>query len=395
MSMTVKKFRLSFIQMETLVVPLAALTTPVIPYDFLLSDAKYPRQYAAALAGSGPHRPPWRDDMGKMYWFDYFGRSTASGRSVRDVWQGLAPLETPSASLTPAAGTPGTIEVRTYLYPWGIAAIADITVQGTWALPQAVAQAFQLRRKLSYQVTVSGTAKTLPLLPALNEVIAGVRTTAYGTGIPSVRGETFSIVSVLDGDGVDIVQPISEEIQKALAGLTSWNDDWIAIKPDDLKLSSIRIRKSPDSHALYASKRGRAVWFPAGFETATGSTQRLNCYHNNLLMATLQTDSLCRLCAAAAQQLANGEKKKDWSQTYRNCVRIAAGLLGRIYGGNETYRTRSAKELIKTYRQVIDAARKDFGMDPLNQKAQTAAAATPSPSANTAPNQNPASKPNP
>jgi hypothetical protein len=378
--MTIREMRLSFIQMETLVPPLAALVAPIIPYGFLLSDAKYTEQYAPALAGTGIHWPPWRDDMGKMYWFDYFGRADASKLTKEKVWQNLAPLQTPCAIPAPAQSTPGSVVARAYLYPWGIAGIADVAVQGSWTLKEAVDLAFRLRRQLPYQVTVNGATKELPLPAMLNTVIADVRTTAYGPGIPSVRGEAFSIVTVLDGEGVDVAGTIDKGLQQALDALTNWNPDWNAIDPGDLKASLIRIRKAPASHALYAGQRGRAVWFPAGFKSVSNS-DRLKCYHNNLMMATLQTDSLCRLAAAAAGQLASGQQKKDWSQAYQNCVRIAGGLLGRIYGGQNTYRTRSVKELIKTkpYLDSVNAARQLFGMEQLRVKTAQPAATPPAP----------------
>jgi hypothetical protein len=55
----------------------------------------------------------------------------------------------------------------------------------------------------------------------------------------------------------------------------------------------------------------------------------------------------------------------DFSVTYRNCVQLAAGLLGRLYGGIDTYRSHSVRTQIDQAKAQINAIRKLFNMPEL------------------------------
>ena len=76
-----------------------------------------------------------------------------------------------------------------------------------------------------------------------------------------------------------------------------WKND--ALHPWDAS-TCLKIRHAPLSHVLYGLDRGRAVWFPDLF-TKQGRVHALGCYHRNLTLLSLQTESLVELmCAAGA-----------------------------------------------------------------------------------------------
>ena len=123
---------------------------------------------------------------------------------------------------------------------------------------------------------------------------------------------------------------------------------------------------APAGHIVYGKSRSRAVWFPANFRSVADYPETLRCYHQNLSMATLHTEALCVLAQDAASQLSVQASLADFSVTYRNCARLAAGLLGRLHGRKSdesvgtkpsTYRSGSVRTQILLYKDEIDKLR--------------------------------------
>jgi hypothetical protein len=367
----IKEIRLSFIHLETLTAPLCSLSTPDIPYKFLLSEPLYQTQLANILSGSGLQRMPWYDGAGKLFWFYYLEKKGASYVKPKDAWRALVPLESDIDGTISGAWVPGMVKLWGYLYPWGIGLIADVQAQSSWSLDLAVELAFQVRRLNKYDWTVNGITKQFSLNALMDAVIAAMRAKAYGPQATAGQtGEIFSLVTVLDADGIDATTPVEnkQELHRALEALTGWSQFWKTIELKELSEGQIEIKQSPSSHVLYGGRRGRMVWFPAAFKGAVTYTESLSCYHQNLMAAILQTESLCRLAQAAAKQLAAGQTLGDFSVTYTNCLRLAVGTLGRLYGGTlDTYRSHSVRDQIKrTYLDSVNAVRSAMGMPALS-----------------------------
>src|SRR5262245_28495005 len=132
--MNIKEIRFSFIQVETLTAPLAALTAPNIPYKFLLNDALYQAEVAKILSGSGPRRLPWHEGFGKLFWYYYMEKKGPGYVRPKDAWRGLVPMLSDVGGKASADWLPGgTISTYGFLYPWGIGAIVDVHVEGSWS----------------------------------------------------------------------------------------------------------------------------------------------------------------------------------------------------------------------------------------------------------------------
>lgn len=365
--MEIKEIRLSFIQLETLVAPLTSLLAPAIPYKFLLSEPMYQTEIAQIQAGGGPHHLPWHDGHGKLFWFYYLEKKGPSVAKPKDVWRGLVPLECDIDGKASSPGIPGSVALRGYLHPWGIGVIVDVEAKGSWSLEQAVDFAFHVRNGNDYVWTANVDGKPLSLNAVIGQAIAGIRAKAYGPAMAAGQtGDAFSLVTVLDADGVDPAAPVKnkKELHRALEACANWSQYWKESELKNLSDRTIEIKTGPPSHLLYGTRRGRVVWFPKAFRGTTSKPESLRCYHQNLMAATLQTESLCRLVQAIAKQLAAGQTVGQFSVTHGNCMRLAAGILGRLYGGSlETYRSHSVRDQIKqTYVGALNAVRGAVGM---------------------------------
>src|SRR5262245_24347148 len=148
--MTLKDIRFSFLQVETLAAPLAALAPPTIPYKFLLRDALFQEEIARSQSGLGSLRLPWHDSTGKLFWFYYLEKKGAAFVRPKDAWRGLVPLQSTSDGIASADWVPGTVTAQAYLYPWGISAIFDVRVHGSWTLDEALNLALKVRRESKY-----------------------------------------------------------------------------------------------------------------------------------------------------------------------------------------------------------------------------------------------------
>jgi len=359
--MVINELKLSFLQTEALPEPLASLGSPSIPYQFLLSEPLYQAELARVESGESEHRMPWYRHAGKLFWFYYLEQTRIRNVKPRQAWRGLVPLYCDVDATVSAAWVPGAVSLRGYVYPWGIAVVADVQAKGAWSLDDAVEFGFQVRSKNSYDWKATGQSVSVPLNALLDRAIAMLRATAYGPTVqPGQPGEVFAVVSVLDAQDVNVDAPVEsgKELHQALDAWSGWSQFWKQNQLKELTASIIEIKQSPAGHVLYGGRRGRVVWFPAAFESIA-KRRGLECYHGNLLAATLQTESLCRLAQAVAKQLAAGQAIGEFSVTYSNCARLAAGILGRLYtGSRDTYRSNSVRDQIKrTYLDSVNTVR--------------------------------------
>ena len=356
--MIINQVRLSFIQFESLADHLAPLSPPAIKYGFLLNEALYQKQilFLSGQMGLG--------DYASWFWFYYLKKKLASSAKPNEAWHGLLPFRTAEETLVATAGLDGTASASAYLYPWGIGLVLEIEAKGAWELNDAVDFVLGARRTGKYQRKTDATPRSLGNM--MGALIEDVRKTVYGPDIPAGQtSEVFSIVTVVDAEQGDLAQPIPEKqaLHRALDALTTWSPTWKANTLNDLSASLIETKRAPAAHALYGGKRGRVVWFPALFGSASAS---LGNYHMNLTMATLQVESLCQLAIHASGQFEAGTNLGACSVTYGDCVRLAAGALGRLYGGTDTYRTNSVHVQIgRSYLEPVNRIRAAVEMTPL------------------------------
>lgn len=360
--MLIKELRVSFIQVDYCGEVLRALPPPAIPFDFLLSEGDFQKEFQKALTGKGAYRTPLGGDYGESFWSYYCKRD-------KDFWRVLVPLcYQPKLGVT---NWPGNGLVNAYLYPWGVAALVDVSFSGEMDLDAAVQKAQGIRHGKT-KVTVNGRDSSLPAL--IGAVLDEVRSTAFGSGVKRNRSQLFTVATVLDGEGVDPTQTVDGDTRKGLEGLTGWNTAWKFLPPQALDKYSIATKRVPPvGHVLYAADYGRAVWFPAYFPSLAADDVRLPPYHENLTMVSLQTLSLCEVAKDAATLVQQHVSTAVWSATYNSCAQLIAGVLGRLYGGDDsTYRSRSVcRQIDDTCKNSVNTLRRQYGMDELKLPGQT------------------------
>jgi hypothetical protein len=356
----IKKLRLSFIHVECLAAPLRTWPSPEIPMPFLLSGPLFQAQMNQALNEVEPYSIPWIKGEGRRFWIRYIQKNSPT---TKDYWQALVPLGY-QPELSPApVWTDGTVSMRAFLYPWGIASIVDCVMNCAVELKDAVRLAQTIRRTAMFRVD-AGTGTRDISLESLNALgMDRVRTASYGPETEKGQsGDPFSVVTVLDADGGDETQVVEEggPVHRFLEGLVGWDSKWETLVLDPLKDSTIKIKKSPPGHLLYAGGRGRVVWFPGHFLSKDGaSPHTLWCYHQNLMMGSLQVESLGQIAKDAASALDEDQTLDEFPVAYGDCVQFTAGILGRVNGGKNTYRSNSLRRQVQdSFKDEVNAIRK-------------------------------------
>ncbi len=234
---------------------------------------------------------------------------------------------------------------------------------------EAVAKALDIRWSAKIHLDLHGSAMDTSLPGLFDAVFDDVRSTVYGPGIPKGElGDLFTVVTVLDAEGVGGTMSNGDDIHRHFEALASWNKLFQKVKLEPLANNTVAIRQpSPEGHILYKERNGRVVWFPQHFLSVAPEPHTLPRYHKNLTMASLQTECLCRLARDAANQLSNGVNFVNVSIDYDSCTKLAAGILGRLYGGADTtYRNRSVRYQIQdNCQQVVNSLRKHHNMSEL------------------------------
>ena len=380
--MQIKEMRLSFIQVECITAPLRSLQAPKIPFPFLLSGPLFQKQYLNNLIlNSEPCFAPWlKKSYGKLFWTHYIRKNAVS---TNEYWRALVPLQfrvalpgaMPPAKLSlriTAAWLKGKTRARIFLYPWGIGLIVDIDVLASMSLDEAVLLGQDIQRSRRFHVEIDGIERDPTLKELISMALQQVRTVVYGQGMAKGQtSELFSTVTVLDADSADPARAVEDggEFHRALEGMAGWNPLFKSLRLDPLAKSTIDIKQSPPGHLLYGGHRGRVVWFPGNFRSVAKYKHTLSCYHQNLTVASLHTESLCRLTRDVADVMRNDQQLANVSVTYRECAKHASGILGRLYGGTfDTYRSHSIRHQIQhMYKEDVSSVRTHFGMTPLNE----------------------------
>ena len=349
--------RLSFVFPETNLGLLGNPQPPKVPLGFLGNRDSFADVFNLAQKKSVVPldlTAPW-DKAGMHFWEYYLENKTALSETPGDTaWKFLVPFrrKLPVKQITPPSLTASQTRtlVEAFYYPHGFACIITLSIDKSLALDDAVAVAVEVRRHPKLNIEwLAGTKEQLPLKALAAKCLSEIRLGAFGTATAAGPSpvEPFSILTVLKGSGSanDLTPYGRDPLHQAFEGLTSLSPGWKTAKLDafdDKVRIPLRSAATPES-TLYAGKRGRVVWFPDAF--ADGSTIRssLSCYHRNLLLVSLQTESLCGLTAATAQQI----DSVGWPALpvmHSDCARLAAGILGRLYGGDlTTYRSLSPR----------------------------------------------------
>lgn len=368
--MRIDEVRIGFVQVECLPEALRALQPPAIPMPELVEGASYQQKLADAANG-GSLSLPWFGGFGKKFWA-YYVREQSD--SVKAYWRALVPLQRQWRSSVKSAPPVTRVWLSFYLYPWGIAVLADIALKTSSDFKTAMGEILKVRKAARFEVEIDGETRNADIDGMLKFGRDKLRASVYGSQSQAGQiREVFSIVTVIDGGDVDVGKPVDEkgELHHALNGLAEWNSLWPFAEVKPLAECSLKTHHAVPGHVLLAAARGRAVWLPGHFRSVADYPPRLLCYHHNLAMASLQTESLCCLASDAASRAQPAWTPAENSLTYNECCRFAAGLLGRLYGPKELdiYRSSSVRAQIDArYAAAVTAIRDVFHMPKLGGK---------------------------
>jgi hypothetical protein len=302
-------FRTSFIWVQT--VP-AILSRKVSgPYGFLGARGDYVDTFKACQSGAlaaGVLALPWAKPEGNHYWRYYFEGQEAGEVSGEKAWKMLVPF---CRKLDIATVSPDKPEARVtfdmYYAPQGLAAVARVNYRGVPKSPAEVAKLAHAVR-YDYRFLPAGIADPpggLSLDRSVEQAFAQVRRTEFGNADGFAGGgEPMSVTTFLQGANVRPVAQGSDE-HLLLEAVTSWRrnlalGDLATRKLAEAQLASVL--NADAENMIYARGRGRAIWFPREF--VGNSRAMLPCYHQNTVVASLQTQSLGALVVWVASQLA-------------------------------------------------------------------------------------------
>jgi hypothetical protein len=366
----VKEARMSFIYFMPALSLLQSLHPPAIPSPFLADDLEFQNKFKEVLDGNIALRAPWFDGYGKLFWDRY-----APDREPSDLRRALVPMDFSLGQHITSLTLPDcTVDLRVYLYLWGMGILVDITMNGSWPLKDAVSRMVEIHNNPQIHWTRDmefGNASPQGMANVLRQRL---HTVLYGDEVKQEQArDQFSIVTITDASNVEADAELVERgpVHHALDGLTSWNKNYAKIIPPKGSLAECRItsRTAPDGHILYGKPRARAVWFPADFSSVASYPPTLSCYHQNLSAASLHTEALCVLAEDAAGQLRRAGSLAAFSVAYRNCAQLAAGILGRLHGKKTddapgkkplTYRSGSLRSQMLAYSDDINRLRMSF-----------------------------------
>jgi hypothetical protein len=360
--MLIKEMCLSFVQFELLAEPLRPFA-PAIPFDFLLDSGKYATMFGRCLQRVGQCRAPWSTGYGRRFWRSYIERESPP---PREYWDHLVPFKHDSEPALKASWLKGNARARAYLYPWGVGVLIDMNVTEAKDIDAAVDMVVSIRNSNHLEMTLKGGARIGTVQFLVNSWSKYVREVAFGPETEEgSRSDLFMIVTVLDADGADPNAAVGDgtPLHRSLNGFARGIKNWKTAVPGPIGKSALGTGSAAAGNILFATKRGRTVWYPDSFPSVgSGFEDTLRCYHRNLTAATLQTEALCMFASDAAALISAGKTHAEWASNHDQCGLRAAGLLGRLIGGKKgTYRSQSPQNQIETlYDDSVKSLRGEY-----------------------------------
>lgn len=339
-------FRTSFIWVQTVPGILARTVPP--PYSFVGARGDYIAAFDQCQAGvpaAGTLTLPWRKPVGNLYWRYYFEGEEAGTVTGTQAWKKLVPFRRPVDIATVSTPVPGTkVTFEAFYAPQGLALVARVNYRGAPKAPDdaadlALAARYDFRFLLGGETAPAGGDR---LDTIAERALAQIRNAELGGPKAFLGGKPVSITTVLQGADVQPIAQGSDE-HLLLETITSWKQ---GLKAADLAAAKLDEAKVPASNTdaenlVYGRDRGRAIWFPRRF--VGNDESALRCYHDNLVQASLQVQSLGAFVTWVAGELENATVEKPVLERARR----AAQLLEIFAGGKKAlYRSASVMKQI-------------------------------------------------
>lgn len=355
----INNLKLSFIWVETFSNLFDRAVCPPAPLAFMGDSDLYRIELAKVQNQTRTDiQLPWLSEQkGPNFFWIYYLMDTAdkgpvdlSRLSESRVWKQLVPFcshtHLPRVK-APWLGKQGYVSLEAFYYPHGLALVVTTGCRKQLTPAEVVDTAFKIRYQEKFDVHwQTGTEENLDLHTLANKCLNTLGKMNLGLDdLPVHNISPFTVLTVVQGFPLPVEEiPANGEIHQMLEAVTVWrrinpgvtlqnlNQAWIRFDPACFPAFS-------PPNLLYHHKRSRAVWFPCAFSDTTRRKRRtLNCYHKNLVIASLQIESLSGLVALAAQDIKNGNPLVS---TYEVCAKRAVGILRRLYGGVNTYQSPS------------------------------------------------------
>ncbi len=331
---------------------------------------RYRGELSKVMSGQSSWTLPWPESEEQHFWNYYLECDDLSRVEWNQAQRHLMPFRAPAlVQVSPPSrlADHARVQLECFGYPHGVGCIITVSIRGSFSLDEMVDQAIQAsQRNCCVRWLTGDEAFRLPLNKLASKALKlyGEEMTSEGRLQP--MRESFRISSMIDGKGADPDKIIDEgdEIHRALEGLCVFNKGWRKANDlQDLDNRWIEPKKGKywrDGHFLYGTSSRRVVWFPGYFKEnlETEKVRFLGKYHRNLTLASLQTKSLLALMYQAKELF----KQPDYMPFHlENLARYAAGILGRLYLGKSTYRSRSLQMQIEPHLDVVNKVRYFFG----------------------------------
>lgn len=356
------------------------------PYAFLTRSFLFPDVFEAARDGRAEQpklEAPWLSERKQQFWMRYLVQGKLREVSGSQAWEYLVPLRTDLGIQIVANWFDGSTFIDAFYHPFGVAAAISFRWQPKLSLKDFLPKAYDFAKYGKFSVA-GDPAQSLSLEQVADKVLTTLRKNALGDG--SQGGfrtqQPLSLITIVEAQGVNPDADVRKEtsILHALEVLTNWPADYEYLKlPDPDEVCLPAKSGAPAGSALYAKRRGRAVWLPALFRTQKNAptlvavdqsrrSSKLGCYHRNLFFASLQTESLGLLTSYTAQLLSAGKHKTDLTAHHRNVAHNAAKCLTKLYLGDKgkTWRSASVQRQIQdNYKADLQAVLAEFSEPPI------------------------------
>lgn len=345
MAVGISSIRISFIWMQPRENP---FRVPRVPerFAFLAIEKDYVQRFTGVQAhyegDADGLLPPWPKHRDKNFWSLYLGMPPYYV-SPTDAWRHFVPFRWRIPVGVKARLPDSRISIEGFFYPNGHAVLITLNLRCpgglTWRPEEAASVAHRARFGTEYDLERSdGQVTSVKLDVLAKEMLARMREKSQFQDSSAVESEPYSLTTFTRVEGADPSEVIAEngEIHRMLEAVVEWDKSWMFAPLSTLKTATVPDPDFPPGHAVYRGKRGRAIWFPA-LSKRNGSDQCIGCYHRNQLFASLQVESIGSIVIGTAGSVRRGAPIPF---VHEQVARIAAGVLGRIYGGSsKTYRS--------------------------------------------------------
>jgi hypothetical protein len=342
----INEFRLTFIFGRTVLGAMTGDAGPGGALDFVRERDSYADWFddtdptrTDERPPPGSYAPPWPAHADRGFWHSYLDQedgplhvATISGRQA---YGQLIPVRISLPLLLTAPLDDTTVTSEGFVWPWGAAIAVTLTHRRPLTGFDTLAEAAFVLRDEPYATRPAGASA--PLAEHVARALAEISHTAFGAAPGQPWGQ-FSLHSTIRAAGErTCFDPAHEPVHRVLQAVTGFSPSW---RNDELRdLEKVRVAGlsiQPKDQITMGIRRGCAIWSPEHFLAPSGAVHTVGCHHRNLVMATVQTQSLLRFVIGTGDRIAQG---KAIEGDYQAITKRAVGALVRLWAGRKSYRS--------------------------------------------------------